>query len=147
MIVAANTNIVAYSALTAAAVFALAVAMLISTEDRRSRLERRLADYSPENTPVADDDNPLELRGEQQFAETRVMQRMVGLTGRLADRAGLLTRTEEALEQADLPLRPPEALFFYGAGVVVSAMLGFLVLPAGPAFMSGMLYAPAGCSA
>ena len=44
------------------------------------------------------------------------MQRMVGLTGRLADRAGLLTRTEDALEQADLPLRPPEALFFYFAG-------------------------------
>jgi tight adherence protein B len=139
MIVAANTNIVAYSALTAAAVFALAVATLISTEDRRSRLERRLADYSPDSTPTDDDDSSLEIRAEQQFAETKVMQRMVGLTGRLADRAGLLTRTEEALEQADLPLRPPEALFFYGAGVVVAAMLGFLVLPAGAAFIFTMI--------
>ena len=49
------------------------------------------------------------------------MKRMVGLTGRLADRAGLLTRTEDALEQADLPLRPPEALFFYFAGLFVLA--------------------------
>ena len=52
------------------------------------------------------------------------MQRMVGLTGRLADRAGLLSRTEDALEQADLPLRPPEALFFYFAGVFVVGVLG-----------------------
>jgi tight adherence protein B len=57
------------------------------------------------------------------------MQRMVGITGRLADRAGLLTRTEDALEQADLPLRPPEALFFYFAGLFVVGMLGLLVLP------------------
>ena len=134
MILAVDTQILAYSALTAAAVFALGVAVLISTADRGSRLERRLADYAPDRDPVVDA-NPLELRPDQQLAETKVMQRMVGLTGRLADRAGLLTRTEEALEQADLPLRPPEALFFYGAGVVVSAMLGFLVLPAGPAFI------------
>ena len=33
-------------------------------------------------------------------------------------------RTEDALEQADLPLRPPEALFFYFAGVFVVALLG-----------------------
>jgi tight adherence protein B len=57
------------------------------------------------------------------------MQRMVGITGRLADRAGLLTRTEDALEQADLPLRPPEALFFYFAGLFVVGLLGLLVLP------------------
>ena len=49
------------------------------------------------------------------------MKRMVGITGRLADRAGLLSRTEDALEQADLPLRPPEALFFYFAGLFVVA--------------------------
>ena len=42
---------------------------------------------------------------DQALAETALMQRMVGITGRLADRAGLLSRTEDALEQADLPLR------------------------------------------
>jgi tight adherence protein B len=40
-----------------------------------------------------------------------------------------LSRTEDALEQADLPLRPPEALFFYFAGLFVVGMLGLLVLP------------------
>ena len=31
-------------------------------------------------------------------------------------RVGLLNRVEDKLEQADLPLRPPEALFFYVGG-------------------------------
>ena len=44
-------------------------------------------------------------------------------------RAGLLSRTEDALEQADLPLRPPEALFFYFAGVALVGLLGVLILP------------------
>ena len=43
-----------------------------------------------------------------------------------------MSRTEDALEQADLPLRPPEALFFYFAGVFVVALLGILLLPARP---------------
>ncbi len=33
---------------------------------------------------------------------------------------GVLNRVEDKLEQADLPLRPPEALFLYIAIVVVS---------------------------
>jgi len=44
------------------------------------------------------------------------------------DRAGLLTRIEAALEQADLPLRPPEALFFYGAAVFLLAVFSLLTL-------------------
>ena len=54
-----------------------------------------------------DEDEAFVPKGDQALAETALMQRMVGITGRLADRAGLLTRTEDALEQADLPLRPP----------------------------------------
>jgi tight adherence protein B len=69
------------------------------------------------------------------LAETAVMKRMVGITGRLADRAGLLTRTEDALEQAELPLRPPEALFFYFAAVAGVMLLGFLLFPPGMALI------------
>ena len=65
------------------------------------------------------------------FAETAVLKRMVGLTGMLADRAGLLSRTEDALEGADLPLRPPEALFFYFTGVFVITLLGIMLFPPG----------------
>jgi tight adherence protein B len=55
------------------------------------------------------------------------MQEMVGLTGRLADRVGLLNRVEEKLEQADLPLRPPEAIFFYFLGMFVVLVFGLIM--------------------
>ena len=98
--------------------------------DNRGKIERRLGDLMQEPTePSDDEDEEFVPKGDQALAETALMQRMVGLTGRLADRAGLLSRTEDALEQADLPLRPPEALFFYFAGLFVVGMLGLLVLP------------------
>jgi tight adherence protein B len=101
--------------LMAAALLALALALMLITGDHRSSLERRLTGFGedPEPTP---EETP---RGEQQLAETRLMQEMVGFTGRLAARVGLLNRVENKLEQADVPLRPPEALFFYVAGVFV----------------------------
>jgi tight adherence protein B len=102
--------------LMAAAMLALALALLLITGDHRSGLERRLTGFAEdEPEPVA---APV-ARGDQQLAETRLMQEMVGFTGRLADRVGLLNRVEDKLEQADVPLRPPEALFFYLAGVFV----------------------------
>jgi len=55
------------------------------------------------------------------------MQEMVGITGRLAERVGLLNQVEQKLEQADLPLRPPEAIFFYLSGVFVVLVFGLLV--------------------
>ena len=58
------------------------------------------------------------------------MQEMVGFTGRMAERVGLLNRVEDKLEQADVPLRPPEALFFYLAGVFV-VFVGLAAAPVG----------------
>jgi tight adherence protein B len=114
--------------LMAAAMLALALALLLITGDHRTRLERRLTGFAEEPEPVPD----TLPRGEQQLAETRLMKEMVGFTGRLAARVGLLNRVEDKLEQADVPLRPPEALFFYICGVFVifagSALL--LTVPA-----------------
>jgi tight adherence protein B len=117
--------------LMAAAMLALALALLLITGDRRSVLERRLTGFAkdepePAAAPVA--------RGDQQLAETRLMQEMVGFTGRLADRVGLLNRVEDKLEQADVPLRPPEALFFYLAGVFV-VFAGSALLLSAPAVL------------
>jgi tight adherence protein B len=67
----------------------------------------------------------------QQLAQTPLLQRAVEATGALAERQGLLTKVEKLLERANLPLRPPEAIFFYAAGVVVLALL-LLVLTANP---------------
>ena len=122
---------IVFALLVAAGVLGLGLALVLMSGDRRGKIERRLGDLL-EDKPVAtgdDEDEPFVSKPDQALAETALMQRMVGITGQLAERAGLLTRTEDALEQADLPLRPPEALFFYFAGLFVVGMLGLLVLP------------------
>jgi tight adherence protein B len=125
---AVDTSIIVLAAIFACGVLAFGLAMIFMSNDQRGTIERRLGDLMPEAAADTEED-PFLARPDQVMAETKVMQRMVGITGRLADRAGLLTRTEDALEQADLPLRPPEALFFYFAGVFVVAVFGLLILP------------------
>ncbi len=119
-----------FALLIAAGVLGLGLALVLMSGDSKGKIERRLSDLLQEPGVVTEEgDDDFVPQGDQALAETALMQRMVGITGRLADRAGLLSRTEDALEQADLPLRPPEALFFYFAGLFVVGMLGLLVLP------------------
>ncbi|HEX9506560.1 MAG TPA: type II secretion system F family protein [Acidimicrobiia bacterium] len=119
-----------FALLVAAGVLGLGLAIVLMSGDKRGKIEQRLGElmHDPKEASEDDPDDPFVPR-DQALAETAVLQRMVGITGRLADRAGLLSRTEDALEQADLPLRPPEALFFYFAGLFVVGLLGLLVLP------------------
>src|SRR5262245_39072129 len=89
----------------AGVVFALAMPLLTMDSDKRSDLEQRLTGFASSGKdtdaePSADDESGL-------------VQDMVSLTGRMAERIGVLNRVEDKLEQADLPLRPPEALFLY----------------------------------
>jgi len=128
LILAVGTSVTVFAALLAAAVLAFSMAMIFMSNDRRGAIERRLGDLMAQDQAEEEEDPLFLNRPDQVMAETKVMQRVVGLTGRLADRAGLLTRTEDALEQADLPLRPPEALFFYFAGVFMVAVFGVLIL-------------------
>ena len=123
-----------FAATIALAVLAFALAMIFMSRDRRGRLEQRLGDLALPSTEEVEEIDPLNHE-DPTLAESAVMKRMVGITGRLADRAGLLTRTEDALEQADLPLRPPEALFFYFAGLLGITVLGFLLAPIGIALV------------
>jgi tight adherence protein B len=120
-----------FALLIAAGVLGLGLALVLMSGDKKGKIERRLGDLMQEPAAATEEEGEEGFvpKGDQALAETALMQRMVGITGRLADRAGLLTRTEDALEQADLPLRPPEALFFYFAGLFVVGMLGLLVLP------------------
>jgi tight adherence protein B len=129
---AAPSKIV-FAVLLAAAILVFALALLFMSP-RRNSIEDRLGELIVDQHHEVEEFNP-NVRADQVFAETAVLKRMVGLTGRLADRAGLLSRTEDALEQADLPLRPPEALFFYFSGVSVVALLGILVVPLGLALI------------
>ena len=132
--IAAPTKIV-FAVLLAAAVLAFGLALLfMSPPNRRGSIEERLGDLAPDASDDLEEFNP-HARQDQVLAETAVLKRMVGLTGKLADRAGLLSRTEDALEGADLPLRPPEALFFYFTGVFVIALLGIMIFPPGLALI------------
>lgn len=126
--------------LMAAAVLAIALALMLIGGDHRSGLEKRLSGFGLEE--AGEDPNiPTEKRGDQALAETRLMQEVVGFTGRMAERVGLLNRVESKLEQADLPLRPPEALFFYLAGVTVVFFGSLLLLSPPMAFMFTILAA------
>lgn len=62
-----------------------------------------------------------------QLAETGVLRSAVDATERFAEKAGMLDRIENELEQADLPLRAAEALFFYIAGALVLTVLAFVI--------------------
>jgi tight adherence protein B len=108
--------------LIAGAILALAMTLLTMDGDRRSDLEKRLTGFTSDAADAEVDD--------EQEGETSLVQDMVSLTGRMAERIGVLNRVEDKLEQADLPLRPPEALFLYLA-IVMVVFLGS-VLIAGP---------------
>ena len=105
----------------AAAVFALAMTLLSMNDDNRSDLEKRLTGFAGSET-----DAEME-RDAENDVDNGLMQDMVSFTGRMADRIGLLNRVENKLEQADLPLRPPEALFVYLAIVVVVFIASILM--------------------
>jgi tight adherence protein B len=106
--------------LIAGAVFALAMTMLTMDGDRRSDLEKRLTGFGGAEADA-------EGHGDAD-AETGLVQDMVSLTGRMAERIGILNRVEDKLEQADLPLRPPEALFLYVAIVIMMFIGSVLIL-------------------
>ena len=86
----------------------------------RSALSTALRPYS--------EDYGLEAEGSGEgsggeLATGAVLQRAVELTGRMAERQGLLERVAGALDRANLPLRAAEALFFYLLAAVIMTIL------------------------
>jgi tight adherence protein B len=100
-------------ALVVLATFALVMVLLLSFGDRKKKVERQLTNYG--NT--AGTGAPT-TQGVMQLAETRLIQDAVGLTSRLADRAGMLERVEHEFERAEIPVRAAEGIFFWLAGIV-----------------------------
>lgn len=116
------------SLVIAGAVFVLAMTLVSMDVGARSDLEKRLAAYAgnPEHELA---------REAAREAEHSIVQDVMSLTGRVAERMGILSRVEDKLEQADVPLRPPEAMFCY-TGIVVFGFLGsVLVFGAIPALV------------
>lgn len=67
--------------------------------------------------------------GSDSLVSTPFVQRAVAMTEEFATKRGFLSKVEWSLERADLPFRAPEALFFYGAGVVLASVLSLVLAP------------------
>ncbi len=81
------------------------------------RLDRVLARYS-EGKEVDEE----EVR--EMLVQTELLQRAVDFTEGFAQRRGFLSRIEELLERADLPIRPGEGMFFLvGIAVIVFGLI------------------------
>ncbi len=126
---------IAASAVVGVAVFILAMTLLSMHGDHRSDLEKRLTGYAGSEVDA-------ELAADAARAnDSNLVHDMVSLTGRVAERIGILNRVEDKLEQADLPLRPPEALFLYLSMIVVGLLVSFFLFGPIAALVVGVLAA------
>jgi len=122
VVVAVELLPLAVSAVIAGAVFVLAMTLLSMDHDTKSDLEKRLTGYAGSQI-----DAELAAADDEDGDGSKLMQDMFALTGRMAERVGVLNRVEGKLEQADLPLRPPEALFVYVAIVVLTFVVSLVL--------------------
>jgi len=125
----AGLLIIALLALVAAGLLAYAVAVLIANEE--TSLARALRPYRSGSKAEAEAEARAEAEedeaSEGSFISTAFMQKAVETTTRMAKNRGVLDSIETKLEQANLALRPAEALFFYGIAVVVGTALGLVL--------------------
>ena len=105
--------------LAAVSLFVWGVVLLSIRE--KSALEEALRPYMDD---VGDDDDET---GGRSYVSTPLMQKAVDATARLAGRQGVLEWAETKLEQAHVPLRPAEAVFFNATLAVVLMLLGFVL--------------------
>lgn len=113
------------SGAAAALAFVRTAAILVGRGE--ASIERRLAGYE-----VAVEEHDDGMGGLGASPETGVVKQGVALATRMAERAGQLSRTERMLEQADLPIRAGE-LIFYAVTFAAFAFLGFSILFGPPA--------------
>jgi tight adherence protein B len=97
-----------------------ALASIFSPDD--TALSNVLMPYSEGYVGDEDED-------ESSLAKTALLKRAVDITEGVAERQGYLSRTEAALERADMPLRAAEALFFYVVVVALVAIIGLVLFP------------------
>jgi tight adherence protein B len=98
----------------------IVISLAVVFGKRQARLERRLAGYElpgHANRPGATQAN----------AHESLVEQAVGFTEKMAGRSGLLTKVELLLQQADLPLRPAELLFYIPAFAVMAGVIGLML--------------------
>jgi tight adherence protein B len=117
----------------AAGLAAFALIVIFTRQD--DTLDTRLGVYGGAAPPV---ENAADAPSGSSLIESGFVRRAVGITSRMAERGGVLVKVERLLEQANLPLRPAEALFFYGAGVV---LVGVMAIASAPSPVVGLIFA------
>jgi tight adherence protein B len=119
----ASRILIAVLAAGAAALFVVAVTVLLGRT--QAKVERQLAGYDIPDVVDSSGDS-----GMMSEPETAMVQQAVAFTSRLAVRTGLMARTELMLEQADLPLRAAELLFYAPAfGIIVFLLFAVIAGP------------------
>jgi tight adherence protein B len=95
------------------------------TRERRPRLDHALAPYMLKRlTPV---DALVAQSGKTELVETPFVKRAVAAVAEFAVRRGLMPLLEGRLDEADIPVRPAEALFFWAVAVVIATVLGLVL--------------------
>jgi tight adherence protein B len=114
----------------------------VSTWRRRPALEKTLAPYTVGRTTESDVD--LTVFGDPDLMQSPVLQRVIDAVAETAARHGLMPLVESRIEQADLPVRPAEALFLYLVVAVVGGALGLLLgnVFFGVATLAGLIVVP-----
>ncbi len=118
--------LIAFLVLPAAGLLAWGLINVVLRE-RQRHLHENLAPYSVGNLREAGVATATVTGGTPELMETPFLQRAVAAVAELATRRGLLQYLKRVLDQADLPLRPAEALFVYLVSVVVGGALGLLL--------------------
>ena len=116
----------------AAGLFAFALFLIFGRSN--DTLDSRLSPYAGVGEAA---DDPAGAAPGAGFIESGFVKRAVGLTSKVADRGDLLLKVERLLEQANLPLRPAEALFFYAAGV---SLIGIGAVTGAPSPAVGLIF-------
>jgi tight adherence protein B len=109
----------------------------VATWRRRPGLEKTLAPYTVGYSRESTATTPGQF-GDQQFIKSPLLQRAIDAVGEAAARRGLLAIVEDKIDQADLPVRPAEALFLY---LVVTVLGGLFVLLVGNLFWGAGVFA------
>ncbi len=111
--------------ITAIAAVAVAVCVSFVVTQRFGRIERRLAGYEPIGAAA----KPLsQNEGFDLSTDSKLGASAVDLTRDFAERTGMLGKVELFLEQADIPLRTAEFLFYAPVAVVIFSALAILTL-------------------
>ncbi len=121
-----STGAVIIAAVVVVAVGALVGAVASAfTRERRPQLTETLAPYTVGQIAERAAAAP-KLGGTKELVTSPLLQRAVDKVAEFAARRGVLQHLEAKLEQANLPVRPAEALFLYLVAVVVGGVLGLL---------------------